>query len=102
MTRFAPPAAVLLCLVAFPTLAEQPLPEPSRGLVVAYSFDGETTNLVTGIRSRAQGVRPAAGHDGRANGALWFDGERSWVDSGMRVSPAVFTVSAWVRPEAVD
>ena len=102
MTRFAPPAAVLLCLVAFPTLAEQPLPEPSRGLVVAYSFDGETTDLVTGIRSRAQGVRPAAGHDGRANGALWFDGERSWVDLGMRVSPAVFTVSAWVRPEAVD
>lgn len=103
MTRHLQPIVLLLCLVASPgARAEQRLPEPSRGLLAAYGFDGDTTDLVSGARSPAQGVRPVPGHDGRANGALWFGGDRCWVDLGVRLSPAVFTVSAWVRPDAVD
>jgi hypothetical protein len=101
MKRLLRPAALVLCLVASHVRAEQLLPEPSRGLLVAYPFDGDTAEVVSGTRARAHGVRPAPGHDGRPDGALWFDGG-SWVDLGMRISPATFTVSAWVRPDALD
>lgn len=103
MTRLVRSVALLLCLVAsLAARAEQRLPEPSRGLQMALPFDGDTLDLVSGNRVRAQGVRPAPGHDGRPNGSLWLEGDRFLIDLGMRISFPAFTISAWVRPEAAD
>jgi hypothetical protein len=100
MTRAFATAALLACLAApLGAAAQTRNPELARGLLAAYPMDGDTEDQVTGARARAFALRPTDGHDGRQGGALWFDGQRSFMDLAGQLGPDVFTVSAWIRPE---
>ncbi len=93
-------ALVSLALPLF--AAGQGRPDLRAGLVASYPFDGDTVDEVSRIPATALGTRPFEGHDGRRDGALWFDGARATVNLRAQLQPARFTLSAWVRPEAVD
>jgi hypothetical protein len=89
--------------LAIPLLAAgQGRPDLNAGLLALYPLDGDAMNAITRLPANALGTRPFDGHDGRRNGALWFDGARAMVNLGAQLQPARFTVSAWVRPEVVD
>lgn len=73
-----------------------------RGLAASFQFDGDTADAVTRTPANAFAVRPTEGRNGGRDGALWFDGMRSYVNLGARVQPGRFTISAWIRPDVVD
>lgn len=101
MTRLVFPALALL--LALPRgAAAQPRPDLDRGLVAAYALDGDAVDAVTRARAAAVGTRPTDDRHGVRGGALWFDGARAAVNLGASLQPARFTISAWIRPEAVD
>jgi hypothetical protein len=75
--------------------------DTARGLLASYPLDGDASDEVSRSQAQVFGTRPADGHDGRRSGALWFDGTRSYVNLGDRLGPARFTVSAWVKPDAL-
>lgn len=95
--------ALLAVLAAIPLGASAAPVQPDRGLLASYRLDGgAAVDAVTGARAAVHGARAVDGHDGRPGGALWFDGQGAWVSLGTRLQPARFTVSAWIRPDAVD
>ncbi len=91
-----------LALALPPAAAAQPRPDVQRGLVAWYRLAGDATDAVTRARAGAVGTRPVPGYDGAPGGALHFDGARSAVNLGSSLDPGRFTISAWIRPDAVD
>jgi hypothetical protein len=73
-----------------------------RGLVASYALDGDGLDDVTRSRAVLVATRPTDDRHGVRGGALHFDGARSAVDLGTALQPTRFTVSAWIRPDAVD
>ena len=83
--------------------AAQPLPPALQaGLVASYPLDGDGFDQVTRTRATPVATRPFEDRNGNPRGALFFDGVRSAVNLGSALQPARFTLSAWIRPEAVD
>jgi hypothetical protein len=101
MTRTRTFAAALALALPLAALA-QGRADPQRGLLAWYPFDGNAVDQVTRTPARLSGTRPIEGHDGRPQGALWFDGARSWVGLGDALQPQRFTISAWIRPDVTD
>jgi hypothetical protein len=108
MPRTAFAALALAAALPLPAAAQR-APEPPAayrtpdpGLVAWYPLDGDAVDRVTRAPARAVGTRPVDARDGGPRGALGFDGGRSYVDLGERLQPARFTLSAWIRPDAVD
>lgn len=91
--------AVALPLCAAAQVAPAAL---QQGLVASYPLDGDAMDQVTHVRATPVATRPADDRNGARGGALWFDGVRAAVNLGSGLQPARFTISAWIRPEAID
>lgn len=102
MLRTALAALALAAALPLPAAAQlRERPDPS--LVAWYPLEGgDALDRVTRAPAQAYAVRPVEGRDGRPRAAAWFDGARAYVDLRDRLQPARFTVSAWIRPDAVD
>jgi len=96
--------AALALALALPTVAAAQVrpPDLHRGLVASFPLDGDAVDEVTRAAATPVATRPVDDRNGVRNGALWFDGARSAVNLGSALQPARFTISAWIRPEAVD
>ncbi|HEY6099698.1 MAG TPA: LamG domain-containing protein [Anaeromyxobacter sp.] len=73
-----------------------------RGLVASLPLDGDAVDEISRLRAMPVATRPFEDRNGVPGGALWFDGQRSAVNLGNALQPGRFTLSAWIRPEAVD
>ncbi len=102
MTRTLRTAAALALLLPLAAAAQMRPADLQRGLVASYALDGDAVDAVTRSRATPVATRPVEDRNGVRNGALWFDGARSYVNLGAALQPARFTVAAWVRPDALD
>ena len=102
MTRTVRTAAALAIALPLAATAQVRPADLQRGLVASYALDGDAADAVTRSRAAPVATRPVEDRNGVRNGALWFDGGRSYVNLGAALQPARFTLAAWVRPDAND